>query len=125
MNKSTNNGEGLNPFDIFHLVFGSGFEKELAPIPEKQETPASKQPAPGQLKLKFVLVQNFRPLDSVLPAPENDAIYNAISWDDPDIRELARSIKAHGVQEPLIVCPTDTLSPVTERQVVLHRRPHP
>ena len=53
--------------------------------------------------LHVSLAAGIWPLDAVLPAPENDAVYNAISWDDPDIHELARSIKEHGVQEPLLV----------------------
>jgi hypothetical protein len=44
-----------------------------------------------------------RPINSIRPAPENDVVYNAISRDDPGIRELARSIKARGVQEPLTI----------------------
>src|SRR4029077_19245114 len=36
-------------------------------------------------------------------APENDAIYLPIAFDDPGIEELARSIKEHGIQEPLLV----------------------
>jgi ParB-like nuclease family protein len=43
-----------------------------------------------------------RPIDSIKPAPEND-IYSAIAWDDPEIRELARSIKEHGIQEPILI----------------------
>src|ERR1700730_1785490 len=42
-------------------------------------------------------------LSRIKPAPENDAVYGAISWNDPDIRDLARSIKEHGLQEPIIV----------------------
>jgi hypothetical protein len=53
-----------------------------------------------QVKLDHVPV---RPLDSIKPAPENDAIYGPISWDDPEISELARSIKGHGLQDPLII----------------------
>jgi lipoate-protein ligase A len=48
------------------------------------------------------LVQ-VRPLDSIKPAPENDDVYNAIAWDDPEIHELARSIKEHGLQEPILI----------------------
>jgi hypothetical protein len=42
-------------------------------------------------------------IGALIPAPENDDVYKAISWDDPDIRELARSIKEHGVQEPILI----------------------
>jgi hypothetical protein len=48
------------------------------------------------------LVQ-VRSLDSIIPAPENDNVYNAIAFDDPQIIDLARSIKEHGVQEPLLI----------------------
>jgi hypothetical protein len=44
-----------------------------------------------------------RPLDSIKPAPENDNVYNPIAWDDPEIHELARSIKEHGLQEPILI----------------------
>jgi ParB-like nuclease domain len=44
-----------------------------------------------------------RSLSSIRPAPENDDIYNPIAWDDPEIGELAKSIKTHGLQEPLLV----------------------
>jgi hypothetical protein len=39
----------------------------------------------------------------VIPAPENDDIYNKIAWTDPEIHELVRSIKEHGIQEPLLI----------------------
>jgi hypothetical protein len=48
-------------------------------------------------------MQEFRQLDSIFPAPENDDVYNAIAWDDPEILLLARSIKEHGIQEPLLI----------------------
>jgi hypothetical protein len=40
---------------------------------------------------------------SIRPAPENDDVYNAIAWDDPEIQELANSIKERGLQEPLLI----------------------
>jgi hypothetical protein len=43
------------------------------------------------------------PLGSIIPAPENDEVYNAIAWNDPEIHQLARSIKEHGLQEPILV----------------------
>ena len=51
---------------------------------------------------ELVLVQ-VRPIDSIFPAPENDDIYKSIAWDDPEIVALARSIKEHGVQEPMLI----------------------
>jgi ParB-like chromosome segregation protein Spo0J len=44
-----------------------------------------------------------RPIGSVIPAPENDDVYNKIAWTDPEIHELVRSIKEHGIQEPLLI----------------------
>jgi ParB/RepB/Spo0J family partition protein len=48
-------------------------------------------------------MNKFRPLTSIKPAPENDAIYAPIAWDDPSIQDLARSIKENGVKEPLLI----------------------
>jgi ParB-like chromosome segregation protein Spo0J len=42
-------------------------------------------------------------LDSIEPAPENDDVYQPIAWDDPEIHELASSIKEHGIQEPILI----------------------
>jgi ParB-like nuclease domain len=42
-------------------------------------------------------------IDSIIPAPENDEIYRAIAWNDPEILALARSIKERGVQEPILI----------------------
>jgi hypothetical protein len=42
-------------------------------------------------------------IEAITPAPENDDVYSAIAWDDPDIHELARSIKEHGLQEPILI----------------------
>jgi hypothetical protein len=43
------------------------------------------------------------PLDSLKPAPENNDIYSAIALDNPNLQELAQSIKEHGVLEPLTI----------------------
>jgi hypothetical protein len=43
------------------------------------------------------------PIESIRPAPENDAIYAAIALDDPEVQELSKSIKVHGIQEPILV----------------------
>jgi ParB-like nuclease domain len=56
----------------------------------------------GRKKLNPEQVQ-VRDVYTIRPAPENDHIYSAISWDNPDIHDLARSIKEHGMQEPIIV----------------------
>jgi hypothetical protein len=44
-----------------------------------------------------------RSLDSIFPAPDNDVIYRAIALDDPEIIELARSIKEHGLLDSLLI----------------------
>lgn len=47
-------------------------------------------------------VQEYQ-LCCISPAPENDQLYRAINPDDPEIRELARSISERGVLEPLVI----------------------
>jgi hypothetical protein len=42
-------------------------------------------------------------LNEIKPSPENDDIYGPISWDDPSIHELARDIKEHGLNEPILI----------------------
>jgi hypothetical protein len=49
------------------------------------------------------VTKQVRRLDSLKPAPENDVLYKAIAYDDPELLELARSIKERGIQEPLLV----------------------
>jgi hypothetical protein len=56
----------------------------------------------GKINAELEHVQ-VREVYAIKPAPENDHIYSAISWDNPDIHDLARSIKEHGMQEPIIV----------------------
>jgi len=55
-----------------------------------------------ELAQEQVSIRHVR-IDSIVPAPENDDIYNAIGRDDPAILELARSIQEYGIQEPLLV----------------------
>jgi hypothetical protein len=59
--------------------------------------PVSETATSDETKLELV------PVLRIHPAPENDMVYGAISWDDPDIVELARSIKAHGILHPLTI----------------------
>jgi hypothetical protein len=47
------------------------------------------------------------PIDSVQPAPENNAIYHAFDIRDPDDNELYESVKQHGVLDPLTVSMDD------------------
>jgi hypothetical protein len=42
-------------------------------------------------------------LSSIHPAPENDLLYRRMRADDPEIREMARSIKQWGLREPIVV----------------------
>jgi len=44
-----------------------------------------------------------RAVHSIHPAPENEDVYHPVLEDDPEIVELARSIREHGVQEPLVI----------------------
>jgi hypothetical protein len=54
----------------------------------------------GQSELGLV---EFRPIDAVRSAPENDVVYQPVSGEDPGIFDLARSIKEIGIQEPIVV----------------------
>ena len=42
-------------------------------------------------------------IDKIRPCPDNALIYRQISRKDPEIRELARSIREHGIREPLVI----------------------
>jgi len=44
-----------------------------------------------------------RRLDEIRPAPENDSLYRPVDPADPEIRALARSIKAEGLLVPLVI----------------------
>jgi hypothetical protein len=109
----SNNGES-DPFQIFEQIFGPFFGALVRPQPVKVQGPAPAEPAnqgsdpghrepidkPVQTELDLVQV---RRLDSLRPAPENDDVYQPIAYDDPEILELARSIKEHGIQEPILI----------------------
>jgi hypothetical protein len=45
----------------------------------------------------------FLPIQLIKPSPENDKLYRPVDPADPEIRALAKSIKAHGVKEPLVI----------------------
>lgn len=53
-------------------------------------------------QLELDLVQ-ARPLTSIMPAPENNDVYKAIAFDDPELHELARSTRDRGIQEPILI----------------------
>ena len=42
-------------------------------------------------------------LNGIRPSPENDLIYNPTKRDDPELQALAKSIKKHGMQEPIVI----------------------
>jgi ParB/RepB/Spo0J family partition protein len=42
-------------------------------------------------------------VDQIRPSSENEEIYKPVSPRDPQIQELAQSIKEHGLKEPLVV----------------------
>jgi hypothetical protein len=46
---------------------------------------------------------SIRSIHDIYPAPENDDLYGVIDPEDPEVVELANSIREHGVLEPLIV----------------------
>ena len=63
-----------------------------------QSIPSQKQPV--KHSAEPVQVQVW-PISALQPAPENDDIYRAISLDD--VADLMRSIREHGIQEPLLI----------------------
>jgi len=65
----------------------------------------TKTPRKQGRKAKVVQDQllDERPLDSIWPSPENDRIYRPVDPEDPAIQSLAKSIREHGVKEPLVV----------------------
>lgn len=94
----------VDVFNLFKAVFGSSFG-EVSPAPPADDSPETKEVEfqernGAQPELDHVQV---RSLDSIKPAPENDNVYSPIAWDNPEIQELARSIKDHGVQEPILI----------------------
>ena len=44
-----------------------------------------------------------RPIDEIRPSPENAKLYRPVDRNDPDVKALAKSIREHGLQEPLVV----------------------
>jgi len=43
------------------------------------------------------------PLSEIQPSPENDRLYRPVDPTAPDIRELAASIRQHGLMEPIVL----------------------
>jgi len=69
-----------------------------------QDAPAVRSAlgAAASAELRHVGVLDL-PIDRVRPSPENEQIYRPIDPADPEIKALADSIIARGIQEPLIV----------------------
>lgn len=55
-----------------------------------------------RVKLDHGRVRRFK-LAALRPAPENDRLYRRADPSDPEIVELAKSIKKYGVKEPLVI----------------------
>jgi hypothetical protein len=95
-------------FGLFEAVFGPSFGGLLSAPPADDSLDATKaEPTNGNGSEPELDHVQVRSLDSIKPAPENDNVYNPIAWDDPDINELAKSIKEHGVQEPILISRDD------------------
>ena len=50
-----------------------------------------------------------RPVAELRPSPLNDKLYRPVSPSDPDILALARSIRRHGLREPLVITLDDVI----------------
>jgi hypothetical protein len=55
------------------------------------------------IKTSRAVKVEFARLSQIHPSPENDALYRPVDPSDPEIVELAASIREHGVLEPVIV----------------------
>src|SRR5262249_38340875 len=44
------------------------------------------------------------PIEQISPSPENEELYRPVDPDDPQIRELAESIRLNGFTVPMVVC---------------------
>ena len=51
----------------------------------------------GQVRILTLPIQQLR------PSPENEQLYRTVRADDPEVQQLAESIRQHGVKEPLVV----------------------
>jgi hypothetical protein len=102
LSSQESNLSGGDPFKIFELVFGKEFLDACVQAAATEVVEAEPNPAGTDLEPELDLVQ-VRRLNSLKPAPENDDVYQPIACDDPEILELARSIKERGIQEPLLI----------------------
>ena len=72
----------------------------------KRKTTKTKKKSKPKTKASKKLEQgpvSEMPLNQLRPSPENDRLYRPIDRNDPDLKALAKSIKRHGVREPLVV----------------------
>ena len=90
--------------------------EQESPNPELASSQNGQQ---GELDLELDLVRVL-PLDAIIPAPENADVYNAISWNDPEIHELARSIREHGLQEPILISQDRYIISGHRRRIAAH-----
>jgi hypothetical protein len=107
------------------LIFGSDFPAQfLADVRlggepkreiKRRRSKRGSKPVQGELVLGQVCE-----IDSIRPAPENDDVYNAIAWDDPEILELARSIKEQGIQEPILISRDGFIVSGHRRRIAAH-----
>lgn len=65
------------------------------------------------------------PLDSVRPCALNDQIYRPVSSDDPDVIELAESIRKIGLQEPIVITADDVILSGHRRYAACRLLGHP
>jgi hypothetical protein len=65
-------------------------------MPKKDAAAAAQLKELGQVPVSMV------PLARLRPAPENDTLYKPLSTDDPEVVELAASIRREGLIEPLL-----------------------
>jgi ParB-like chromosome segregation protein Spo0J len=63
----------------------------------QQRDRSAKKPEIGLVSISVI------PVDWLRPSPENDDLYRPVDPTDPEIVEMALSIRAHGIQEALIV----------------------
>jgi ParB-like chromosome segregation protein Spo0J len=69
----------------------------------KRQPGAASQPRSGLVPILE------RSLADLRPAAANDRLYRPVSDSDPDVIELARSIRTHGLQEPIVITRDDVI----------------
>jgi hypothetical protein len=69
---------------------------------EPETGPKARRPGRARAKIGLVSILQ-KPLVSIRPSPANDRLYRPVSVDDPDLRALAKSIREHGLREPIVI----------------------